>query len=149
MKGLSKTQKTKIKNEVAETVISEIQNQTQAQKSPVTGDKFKKLSKAYKDFKKSEGKGTKADLFHDGLMLGDLHTKNKENGVEFKITDTLSKYKSMSHNKGEKLGGAKGVPRRPFLPDDTKKTGKYKNFNSKITEKINKIIRKHKSANKS
>lgn len=148
MEGLKSRQKTALKNEISEYVVKKIQDTTQKKKSPVTGADFEKLSKPYKNFKKSSGKGSNANLFLDGLMLGDIETKNKSKGVEFKITDRLSKLKSMTHNKGEKLGGAKGVPRRPFMPDDSKK-GKYGTFNKEIRDGISQIIKRFKSASKS
>lgn len=141
LEGLSKTQKTKAKNEVAEFVVSKIQDDTQKKKSPVTGDQFEPLSKVYKKFKKAQGKGGNADLFLDGLMLGDIDAKNKSDGVEFKITDKLSKLKSHNHNLGVTL------PRRPFIPNDAKK-GKYGTFNKEIRDGINQILRKFKRADK-
>lgn len=142
LEGLSKKEKTKVKNEVAEYVLTEIENHTQAETSPVDGSTFKKLSKKYAEIKKKRVGNKDPDLHLTNRMLDSLMVKNKENGIEFKITDRKEKLKSFNHNKGDTL------PKRQFLPDDSK-GGKFGTFNQNIRKGIDSIVRKAKRANKS
>ena len=85
---------------------------TQQAKSPVSGKRFKALSPEYKGFKKSKGKGTKADLSLFEKMLPSFKVKALVNSVKLEITKALEKKKAFNHNTGDTL------PRREFLPDD-------------------------------
>lgn len=140
---MTRTQKTKVKNEVREYVLSEIENHTQGSESPVDGSTFAALSSSYARFKRSKGSGDDADLHLTDAMTDDLNesSRNKENGVEFRITQRIQKLKAFNHNTGDT------VPRRSFLPDDTKKRGKNSGFNKEIRKGIRDIIRKARSGN--
>ena len=135
LQGLSRKQRTQAKNEIRDYVLSEIESHTQAQTSPVDGSRFAELSSAYRKVKRALGKGGDADLHLNNDMINSLHAVNKENGVEFRITDSLEKLKSFNHNTGDT------VPRRQFLPDDQRR-GKFGTFNSDIRDGINSIIRR-------
>ena len=131
--GLTPSQQTELKNIVGNAFIDAVRNETQKQKSPVTGNKFDPLSPEYKAKKIAEGKGGKANLFLDGLMMGDLHHTNQSQSINLKITDGLSKKKMFNHNSGDT------VPKRQSLPD---KNGQ--SFSSPVMRKINGIIRNFK-----
>lgn len=89
-------------------------NDTENSKSPVSGKKFKGLSKDYKKFKKAKGKGTKANLRLKEDMLPKLKSKNTKKGVMIEMRTGSEKElaKAYNHNVGDTL------PARPFLPDD-------------------------------
>jgi hypothetical protein len=135
-------QKTNFKNDVANEVMSLIFETTSQAISPVTGSTFRPLSKDYKAAKKKLGKGTTANLRLKERMLPSMVTQNKANGVEFKITDSKEKLKANNHIKGDTL------PRRPFLPDDSKgKTSKFGSFSTDIKSRIEQLFREAKDGN--
>ncbi len=138
LEGLSNTQRTEAKRAIAEFIVSEIENQTQAQVSPVTGQGFTPLSKVYKDRKKALGKGGDADLHLNNDMIDSIKAQVKESSVVFKITNPTEKKKAFNHNVGDTL------PRRTFLPDDTKK-GKFGTFNEGIRKGVRDIVKGVKS----
>ena len=127
--GLTASQQTELKNLVGNSLVNAVHSETQKQTSPVTGSKFDKLSPEYKAKKIAQGKGGKANLFLDGLMMGDLHHGNKASSVDIKITDGLSKKKMFNHNTGDRL------PQRQSLPN------KGQAFSNPIMKKINGIIK--------
>ena len=93
-------------------LLTQLFSDTQQAKSPVTGKAFKALKPEYKAFKKSKGKGTKANLSLFEKMLPNLKVEPLVNSVKLEITKTLEKEKAFNHITGDTL------PKRPFLPDD-------------------------------
>lgn len=141
----NRNQRSKAKREVAEIILEEIENHTQGEVSPVTGEAFPKLKTARQ--KQKQGYGKDADLHRTGKMIDAIKVDFKENGLELKITDKLNKAKAMGHNSGFK--GHKSIPngkkyKREFLPDDTKKSGKSSNFNKNIQKRIAEALEDYK-----
>jgi hypothetical protein len=132
LKGLNKTQASKIKTLVGESLLRLVDEDLDQAQSPVNGATFKGLSKDYAKFKKSKGKGGKPDLQLTQLMNASLGSKNTANGVQLKITDSLQKKKSFNHNVGDTL------PKRQYLPKGNRK------FRSEIMDKIDRLIEKAK-----
>lgn len=126
--------RTQAKREVAEFVLKEIESSLNSQISPVTGEKFERLSDDYREFKMSKVGNKKANLKLKGDMIENLKSTIKRDSIEFKITDPLQKKKAFNHTTGDTL------PRRPLLPDDEKRTGKYSNFDDTIKRGVKSII---------
>ena len=131
----TRKQKTQYKKEVADFVLSEIENHTNAGVSPVYDTNFVDLSKKYAATKKKLVGNKDADLHLKNQMISSLFAKPKVDGVEFKITDKQQKLKSDNHNNGVT------IPQRRFLPDDTKKKGKNAKFGETISEGIKQIFK--------
>ena len=114
LKKIPKANRKEAKELVGVYLLDAILNDTEGSKSPVTGKKFKALSKDYKKFKKSKGKGTKANLRLNEDMLPKLKSKNTVAGVKIEMRTSSEKElaKGFNHNVGDTL------PARPFLPDD-------------------------------
>lgn len=133
--------KSDLKRKIADYVLSEIENHTQSQTSPVTSRSFPSLSKKYAEFKKKQGKGSDADLHLNNNMINSITPEFKSLGINFKITDPTEKKKAFNHNTADT------VPLRRFLPDDASDSGVLSTFNAKIMEGIRKIVKDH-DANK-
>lgn len=114
LKKVPRASRKEAKELVGVYLLDAILNDTEGSKSPVTGKKFKALSKDYKKLKKSKGKGTKANLRLNEDMLPKLKSKNTKAGVKIEMRTSLDKElaKGYNHNTGDT------IPARPFLPDD-------------------------------
>lgn len=130
---MNRTQKIKTKREIAEYLLTEIENYTRAGISPVDGGEFADLSTKYKKKKQAMGKGGQADLHLTNAMINAIQARFKENGVELAITNSKEKKKAYNHNVGDTL------PERPFLPDDSAR-GAKKKFAPAIERAIKEII---------
>lgn len=130
LKGLASDIKSKISADVADLIRREVGNDAVNNAlSSVTGKRFKGLSKKYKALKKSEGKGTRANLLLDGDMLGNLKKSSTVQTVKLKITKSKEIKKFFNHNTGDT------IPKRQALPNEGE------GFRSGIMKKINKVIR--------
>lgn len=129
----SQKEKTRLKREAAELILSEIENHTRAGVSPVTGRNFEKLSKEYAKKKRAMGKGSSPDLHLKDKMIESMRADIKKNGIEFKITNATEKKKAFNHITGDTL------PARPFLPDD-KAEGKEASFAPAIKRAIKELF---------
>ena len=135
LKGLPKSVKEKISEQVAKMVRAEVGNDAvNKSKSSVTGDRFKKLSKTYKKIKRKEGQPGKANLVLNGDMLGNLKQQSAVQTVKLKITKPKEIKKFFNHNTGDTL------PKRQALPNEGE------SFRPGIMRKINKIINEAKKA---
>ena len=142
LEKIPRSKRSAAKNAVGEFILSKIDELTQREISPVTGEKFEPLSPEYKDAKKAQGKGTKANLVLNDIMLSSTHFVNKQNGIEIKIVDGLEKKKAHNHNLGVTL------PKRPFIPDDTKATGKFAKFDKELVMSgVDKILKEFEDGN--
>ena len=95
LKGLSSSVKSKISADVADLIRREVGNDAiNKQLSSVSGKKFKGLSKDYKELKKKEGKGTRANLLLDGDMFGNFRKSSAVQSVKLIITKSKEITKS-------------------------------------------------------
>lgn len=133
LSGLSRDLKSSIKEDIINTLSTDMATDLNNQKSSVTGKNWKGLSKDYKAKKREEGKGTKANLELDGDMLGDMEMSFVGNKLRIKIKNGLEKKKAFNHITGDTL------PKRNFLPDEGE------TFRSGIMSDIKKIIKEGKS----
>ena len=129
--GVSNKKASKIKQAVGQLLISEIDNFTSNEKSPVKNQRsFKPLSPEYKKIKKAKGKGGDANLKLNFKMLDSWKLNNKPDGVELSITDATEKKKAENHNHGIT------VPKRQFLPDDVQ----GQDFKESIKRKVDTLV---------
>lgn len=115
MEGISKGKAATIKSKVADFILSEIENFTNAMTSPVTGREFRALSFAYGEKKRDINGSIDADLHLTGGMIGSLKTRLTDNGIELFIDDSIEILKAYNHNVGDTL------PKRQFIPQDDQK----------------------------
>ena len=139
LKKIPRSKRKDAKELIGNYLLDAIFNDTESAKSPVTGRKFKALSKEYKSLKKANtGRGA-ADLRLTETMLPSLMAKNTTNGVKIEITKRVEKLKAFNHITGDTL------PSRPFLPDDNGEAVKPKlkganQFRTSIVRGIDDII---------
>lgn len=133
LEGMTPSQKTKLKNIVGETIISEIKRSTASKMSTVDSTKFQKLTKEYRKLKLSSGKGGQPNLRLTDSMIEDIFSKNSTSSIDIKITNSLSKKKAENHNHGKSKGTS---PKRQFLP-----TKSGVGFKREIMKTINGAIR--------
>jgi hypothetical protein len=134
---MTRTQRTEAKRKIAEFVLSEIENSTQAGISPVTGGEFKELSKKYAAIKKKIVGHKHPDLHLNNTMISSIKATFNERAINFKITEKTEKKKAFNHITGD----SKNMPKRPFLPNDEVKTGKNAKFSSEINKGILEILK--------
>ena len=132
---MNRTQKSEAKRKIAELVLTEIENHTQAGVSPVDDSTFKALSPKYSAIKKKLTGSADADLHLKNKMISSIKAEFKAEGVNFKITKVKEKKKAFNHITGDT------VPKRSFLPNDAVATGKNAKFNSNINKGIRDIIK--------
>lgn len=122
--------------EFGEALKNGILRATRKQKSPVSGqNKYKKLSKDYKKFKTKQGKAPVPNLRLEKEMLPSIRIDATKNGVELKITDRVEKLKAFNHNTGDT------VPKRKFIPDDSKDEKFKRNVLSDAKKSLKKYIK--------
>lgn len=74
-------------------------------------------------------------------MISSIFAEFKENGIEFKITDSTNKKKAFNHStKKDKVNTS---PKRMFLPNDEKASGAEKDFAPEIKKGIAQILREY------
>jgi len=134
MTEMTRTEKTEAKRRIAELVLTEIENHTQAGISPVDSSTYKALSKDYKRIKKKLTGSAQPDLHLKNKMINSIKADFKAEAIDFKITNTTEKKKAFNHIVGDT------VPRRSFLPNDAVATGKNARFNSTINKGIKDIL---------
>jgi hypothetical protein len=111
LKGIK--QKAKVKKEVGDLVIDEILRSLSEGKSPVKGERFKKLDAQYaKEFK---GGDRTPNLELTGDMLDALKVKNTKDGIEVGIFSKKQTPKADGHNN---FSGESKLPQRRFIPSE-------------------------------
>lgn len=118
-------------NEVTRFLESAILSDVDASRSPVTGRKFKKLTKPYAD--KFKGGDRNSDLRLTSNMLNSLDVSIIRNKVRVTVDDSEQE-KADGHNN---FSGKSKLPRRPFIPD--KKRGER--FRPAIRKGLQDIIK--------
>ena len=107
-------------------------------KSPVAGERFRKLSKKYADAEK-QGNRT-PNLRLEGDMLEALKFESTDDGIEVGVFGSEAQ-KADGHNKF--TGRKNNTPKRRFIPT-TKQT-----FKKSITSEIERIQRQYENASQS
>lgn len=127
---LTQDEKNIIKKEVGDFVLEKIKADAATQKSSVSGQRWKGLSKGYKTLKmKTIGSGA-ADLELTGSMLESLTYEPYRDGIEVGIFDGEDVQKSDNHNKFSARARKTKLPKRQFLP------GKGESLRSGIMKEV-------------
>jgi len=121
----------KIKENVGEYLVTEVNRYLAEQKSPVNGRTFKRLSTPYAAEKKEEVGNTDANLELTGSMRDQIDYRMTGSGIEFGVFGT-SAPKADGHNN---LSGESTLPLRQFIP------GEGQSFTPQIRKDIAEIIR--------
>jgi len=130
-KGISRDKQQQIKRDVGEFIVEQINLAVTSETSPVTGESFQPLSKEYEKFKRSEGRGSDANLLFSGNMLNALDAKNTAEGIKIGVFGKDAP-KADGHNN---LSGRSKLPTRQFIPDKGEK------FDPIITNEIEAIVK--------
>jgi len=123
--------KDKIKAEVGEYLVEQTLIAVSEAASPVSGEKFKALSKDYKKEKMADGRGGTANMENRGDMLDALSFKPTSKGVEIGVFGHGEAKKADGHNN---FSGDSELPQRRFIPAEGQ------NYKMKIEAEVNKII---------
>jgi hypothetical protein len=102
--------------------------------SPVTGDKFKRLSKDYAKFKRGQSSSAYANMELTGEMLDALEYKIKGSKIEIGWFGGVDAKKAFNHTTGDTL------PKRPLVPTARQK------FDDPIEEGITEILDAYRAA---
>jgi hypothetical protein len=131
--------KTKNKNEIKEEIANYLKEQilqdVGSSKSPVTGKKFKALSKDYKKFKDGVSSSNVPNLELYGDMLNHLDFNITSKGIEIGIFDFDQAQKADNHCKFSAKSLKTKVPERQFIPR------KDEEFRPAIMNKIKKLVK--------
>lgn len=129
MSQIPRANRSKVKKDIGEFIVTEILLSVSEQKSPVSGGKYKKgLSDDYAKLKGSN----KADLELEGDLLDSLTFKNKDGGLEIGIFDKKQTGKADGHNQIHEAH--KTLPERRFIPSEKQ------NFKRNIMNGVKRII---------
>lgn len=121
--------RTQVKEEVGQYVLDEILSRVGNGESPVSGERFKQLSKKYAD--KMKGGNRTPNLELEGDMLASLGYRRTSNGVAVGIMEKSQRPKADGHNN---FSGKSSLPQRRFIPAPDQ------NFKSDIESGIQDII---------
>lgn len=134
LEGIPRDLQSEVKDAVGEHILNNVIDYLAEGKNPITGGKFKQLSKKYAD--KFHGGDRTARLKLSGDMQAALGWENTKNGIVFGIMDDDQVPKADQHNK---LSGLEGTaPKRRFVPDENQ------NYTSKIMNGVYDIVDKYK-----
>lgn len=111
----------------------QIETYTDEQRSPVTGGKFKPLSKDYAKFKQKKVGNKKADLHLTNKMINSIRADFLSEKIRFKIEAKKQIPKAYNHNTGDTL------EQRQFMPDEEAR-GTRATFHKGIREAIQEMI---------
>lgn len=137
-------QKKKLLQSLGSQLKKEIKSWSKNEISPVTGKAWKKLSKGYKNFKKSIVGNGKANLVLKNKMLESIEFSSNANKNTLTLTikgndkeSRTQKKKSFNHN--QRKSKAAPLPMRRFLP-----TAKSDKFNTSIMRGLKDTIKQAK-----
>lgn len=108
-------EKETLKNELGELLYDLILKDTSNQRSAVSGQRWKGLSKEYKKIKSKVAPGI-ANLELTGDMLDALEVRNYRDGVEIGVFDPVEALKAENHNKFTARAERTKLPKRQFIP---------------------------------
>ncbi|MCH7552120.1 hypothetical protein IIB49_01905, partial [Patescibacteria group bacterium] len=133
LEGVPRNKHKKVKSEIGKAVLRQINIDTRKQISPVDGERYAPLTKAYRERKKKLGKGSKPNLHLNNRMIPAIRKHNTVKGVKFEITRKKIIPQAFNINTGDTMTA------RQFLPDD----GLGEEFRSETQKKIERIAAKH------
>lgn len=127
--GIPRSEIQSAKDAVGSFVVDAILTRVADGTSPVTGRKFKELSKNYADKMKGGDRNPNLELFGD--MLNSLGYKPTKEGIAVGIMSEDQRPKADGHNN---LSGKSSLPQRRFIPATDE------NFVPSIRSEIDKIL---------
>lgn len=98
--------------EISEFILERVLSDVESSKSPVSGARFTRLSKEYKKFKQSKGRGGSPNLEFKGDMLSALKTAVRGNKITLSTTGKQGS-KADGHNNHS---GQSSLPQRRYIP---------------------------------
>ena len=133
--GIPSAKRKKAKEEVRKYIMKQIERDTRSTISPVTGEAYEKLTKAYRERKIKMGAGDKPNLHLHNKMIRSIKDSNTTDGVKFEIRSRKVIPRAYNHNTGDT------IPERSFMPDEDLN----QDFRPEIVEKVDKILNKYRS----
>jgi len=130
LKDVPLDKRVKAKNDIGEYVIDEILRAVSEGKSPVSGEKFKRLNKKYAKEEKNGDRTPNLEL--EGDLLDSLTFKRTKEGIEVGIFSAKETPKADGHNN---FSGKSKLPKRRFIPE------KNQNFKNNINKGIKTITK--------
>lgn len=129
--------------EAGREALRQIKEYTSNTNSPVKNQgTYKALSEKYADFKKKDGQPPVPNLRLNFDMLNSMKVESTKKGFTIKITDSKEKKKAFNHNTPkDKINK---LPKRQFIPDDTKKQKFKKPIEKQYLRKLKDYARKAK-----
>lgn len=112
--GMSASSKNIVKDQAGELIIDHILSSVGNARSPISGADWPPLSKDYRDQKRDDGRGTKANLELNGDMLDALAFTRTAEGLRVGIVGGEAP-KADGHNN---FSGRSEIPTRKFLPEE-------------------------------
>lgn len=124
-----------VKNEVGEFIVDEIFRNLSEGRSPVKGERFKRLSKDYAVREKGGDRTPNLELTSD--MIESIGFKRTKEGIAVGIMKSKERPKADGHNN---FSGRSKLPKRRFIP------GKDQEFKTSITREVGGILRQESTA---
>ncbi len=139
--GIPRGERVEAKNEIGEAVISAILDDLGGAVSPVTGGRFRRLSKSYAAVKRDESSSVIPNMELSGDMLDSLTFRRVEGGIEIGFFQAKQAEKAAGHN--HFTGFPKStLPVRKSIPDEAKK----ERFRPGIRDLVEGILRDFKDS---
>ena len=127
--GLTVDEKNRIKEETSELILDLVLKDTSNQRSAVSGQRWKGLSKEYKEIKSKVASGI-ANLELTGEMLDDVEARPYRDGIEFGVFGGGTLPRVENHNKTTARARRTSLPKRQFIP------AKDESFRSGIMKEV-------------
>ena len=129
--------------EAGREALRQIKEYTSNTESPVKNQgTFKDLSEKYADFKSKQGQPAIPNLRLNFKMLNSMEVESTKKGFTLRIKNGTEKKKAYNHNtKKDKINK---LPKRQFIPDDTKDQELKKPIRNKYLRKLKDYARNKK-----
>lgn len=122
-----------ILDQVADYVLESVLVALGNSQSPVTGRDFKALSEEYAKDKRARGGTPVANLLMSGDLYDSITVKRVKNKLRLTVEGDEEQAKADGHNN---FSGKSKLPRRPFIPNESK----GEDFDKEIREGIATIV---------
>ena len=125
--------------EAGEAALEKITEYMENRKTPVSGVKnFRALSKEYAKIKQKRVGNKNPNLRLTGKLIESLDVESDNKSFSIRVIGKKDTEKAYNHNTGDT------VPKRQFLPDDTKRSGPGSKFKRDVVSVIKKTINRYK-----
>ncbi len=137
---LSEEKQAEVLDNIAELVKESVLKSVSSGFSPVTGKEFKSLSKGYKKYKQSEGLPGKPNLEFSGDLLDSLIVERVQKSGKEVLRLTVSDEEQGKADGHNNFSGQSLLPRRPFIPDESRGENFIKEINQEISQLVSDAI---------